>query len=102
MPIYLYRLVPPRPAFPSDMTPAEAGAMERHFAYWGEQISRGAVVVFGPVADPAGTYGIAVMNVPSQSEARDICANDPAVTAKLGFTFGLYEMPNAVIAGDLT
>src|SRR5918999_1278863 len=97
MPIYLYRLTPPRPTFPADITAAEGAVMERHFGYWSDQMSRGAAVVFGPVADPAGTYGIAILNVPSEAEARSICAHDPAVTAKLGFTFGVHEMPNAAI-----
>jgi hypothetical protein len=65
MPIFLYRLTPPRPDFPSDLTEAEGAAMERHFGYWGDQISRGAAVVFGPVADPDGTYGIAILRSPA-------------------------------------
>ena len=71
--------------------------MEHHFGYWGDQMSRGTAVVFGPVADPAGTYGIAILNVPSETEARSICVSDPAVTAQLGFTFEVHEMPNALV-----
>ena len=97
MPIYLYRLVPPRSTFPSDITPAEGAAMKRHFGYWGDLISRGVAVIFGPVADPQGPYGIAILNVRNEGDARSICAGDPVVTAKLGFTFGVHEMPNAVV-----
>jgi hypothetical protein len=71
--------------------------MERHFGYWAEQMSRGSAVVFGPVADPQGTYGIAILNVPNQADAQAICAHDPAIAARLGFSFALCEMPNAVI-----
>jgi hypothetical protein len=42
--------------------------MERHFGYWGDQISRGAAVVFGPVADPDGTYGIAILRSPASTK----------------------------------
>ena len=71
--------------------------MERHFEYWGDQLSRGAAVLFGPVADPKGAYGIAVLDVENEEKARNVCANDPVLITKLGFTFGLYEMPNAVV-----
>ena len=99
MPTYLYKLTPPRPTFPSDITAAEGVAMEQHFGYWGNQMSRGAAVVFGPVADPKGTYGIAIVNAPNEADAKRICTGDPAVTAKLGFTFEVHEMPNAVVRG---
>ena len=99
MPTYLYRLTPPRPTFPADMTAAEGAAMERHFGYWADQMNRGAAVVFGPVADPNGTYGIAILNVADEAQARTICAKDPAITANVGFSFALYEMPNAVVKG---
>lgn len=73
--------------------------MQRHFGYWHEQMSRGSALVFGPVADPQGAYGIAVLTAASEAAAKAICAADPAVTAKLGFRFALYEMPNAVAKG---
>ena len=99
MTIYLYRLNPPRPTFPADITAEEGAAMQRHFGYWHEQMSRGNALVFGPVADPKGAYGIAVLNAANEAGAKAICAADPAVTAKLGFSFALYEMPNAVAKG---
>jgi hypothetical protein len=98
MPIYLYKLNPPRPTFPAQMTPEEGAAMQAHFGYWTDQMKRGAALVVGPVDDPQGTYGIAVLNVPNEVEARRICANDPVLTAKLGFAYGVFEMPNAVAA----
>ena len=95
MSIFLYRLNPPRPTFPADITADEGAAMERHFGYWHEQLSRGSILVFGPVADPQGAYGIAILNVANEAAAKAICAGDPAITANLGFTFDLYAMPNA-------
>ena len=99
MTIYLYRLDPPRPTFPADMTAEKGAAMQRHFGYWHEQMSRGSALVFGPVADPQGAYGIAVLNAADEAAAKAICAADPAVTAGLGFNYKLYEMPNAVAKG---
>ena len=97
MATYLYRLNPPRPTFPADITPDEGAAMQRHFGYWSQQVERGAVLVVGPVFDPKGTYGIAVVTVPEASEARQLCEHDPVIEAKLGFSYELHEMPNAVI-----
>ena len=99
MAIFLYRLNPPRSTFPADITAEEGAAMERHFGYWHDQMSRGSALVFGPVADPQGAYGIAVLNVPNEAAAKAICTGDPAITARVGFTFKLYEMPNAVAKG---
>ena len=92
MPIYFYRLTPP-----ADMTAAESAAMERHFGYWADQMGDGTAVVFGPVADPRGTYGVAILHVVNEEQARTICENDPVITSKVGFTFDVYEMPNAVV-----
>ncbi|TFZ05998.1 hypothetical protein EZ313_04940 [Ramlibacter henchirensis] len=100
MSVYLYRLIPPRPDFPAGMTPAEGAAMQSHFAYWTGQMNRGSVIVYGPVPDPKGTWGIAVLTVGDEAQARTICAGDPAVTANAGFSFELIAMPHAIVRGD--
>ena len=99
MPVFLYRLNPPRPSFPADMTPAEGAAMQSHFGYWAEQMQRGAVLVVGPVPDPKGTYGIGVLTVDDEAQARSLCENDPVIASKLGFSFDLFPMPNAMVRG---
>ena len=99
MAIFFYRLNPPRPTFPADMTAEEDAAMERHFRYWCDAISRGSALVFGPVADPNGVFGVAILNAVDQAAAEAICDADPALTAQLGFSFALHEMPNAVARG---
>ena len=102
MPTYLYRLTPPRPTFPADMTASESAAMERHFGYWADQMSSGTAAVFRPVADPNGTYGIAILTVPNEARAQMICRNDPVIAAKLGFSYDVHEMPNAVVRNQGT
>jgi uncharacterized protein YciI len=89
---YLYKLTPPRPTFAEDMTPSEASAMEEHFGYWQQLIESGTVVVYGPVADPAGTYGIAVVDAPDEAHVREIGRSDPAVIRGVG-TFEVFAMP---------
>ena len=60
----------PRPTFHLDITADEREAMGRHVAYWTERAKEGISIVFGPVADPAGFYGIGIYQVKDESEMR--------------------------------
>jgi uncharacterized protein len=93
---FLYKLTPPRPTFPADLTEAEGRVMEAHFAYWAALIASRSAVAYGPVEDPAGTYGIAVLEVEDEAAARGIANDDPAIRASAGFGFELYPMPDAI------
>ncbi len=90
---FLYKLIPPRPTFPADMTEAEAKLMQEHSAYWRDLMNKGLVVIFGPVSDPKGTYGIAVVKVEDDADAHLLAMNDPTIKANIGFRFELYSMP---------
>lgn len=92
---FLYKLIPPRPTFDRDMSEAEATIMGQHAAYWRDQIERGSAIVFGPVADPAGAWGLAVVDAESEEDVRTLGLGDPAVTAQLA-RFEVYAMPGAV------
>jgi hypothetical protein len=94
---FLYKLVPPRPTFPTDMSAAEGAVMERHFAYWARLIGGRQAVAYGPVMDPHGTYGIAVLEVEDEAAANAVARNDPAIKAGAGFTFEVYPMPDAQV-----
>lgn len=52
--------------------------MERHVAYWSEKAAQGIAIVFGPVMDPKGVYGIGVYQVQDESEMRRLLDQDPA------------------------
>jgi hypothetical protein len=93
---FVYKLVPPRPTFPADMTEAEGAIMEEHFGYWAALIDGRQAVAYGPVMDPAGTYGIAVVEVEDESNARRIAESDPAIRSDAGFGFDLHPMPDAI------
>jgi uncharacterized protein len=69
---FLYRLIPPRPSFARDMTEAEATIMQEHFAYWLGLLEQRKVVVVGPVLDPKGTYGIALLEVEDEALAENL------------------------------
>jgi hypothetical protein len=67
-PLFVYKLVPPRPSFAMDMTDAERAVMGEHAAYWHGLLDRRTAVVFGPVLDPAGKDA-RVKSVPHAQDA---------------------------------
>jgi uncharacterized protein YciI len=78
MAFFFARLVPNRPDFPADMTPAEGAVMQQHGAFLAEQLARGLLVVTGPVFDPRGAFGMAVLEADSLEAAQSLIAGDPA------------------------
>lgn len=93
---FAYKLVPPRPSFAADMSEAEAAIMGEHSVYWQGLLDRGTVVAVGPVADPAGTWGLAVVEARTADDVRALGAADPAVTSGMS-TFEVYPMPGAIV-----
>lgn len=83
---HVYRLNPPRPSFATDMTAEEAATMHAHVGYWSELAAQGKVLAFGPVADPAGLYGLAVVLADDRAEVEAMRAGDPAIRSPHGFT----------------
>jgi uncharacterized protein len=83
-----------RPTFHLDMTDAERALMGRHVAYWSEKAQSGHAVVFGPVLDPKGVYGIGVYQVRDEDEFRAYLKDDPA-NRLLEYEF--YPMPKVVV-----
>jgi len=96
MSYFVYKFVPRRPGFPATMTDTEAATMHEHVAYWQKVADRGTAVVFGPVADPAGSWGVAVVDADTQQDVDAIRAADPVVLADLG-PVDVYPMPTAII-----
>ena len=94
---FLYRLIPPRPSFARGMTEAEATIRQEHFAYWLGLLEQRKVVVVGPVLDPKGTYGMALLEVEDEALAENLAENDPAITSKAGFSFELHSMIDAKV-----
>lgn len=75
---FFLKLNPPRPSFTADMTPEEKNIMRRHIAYWQPYVLDGTVIVMGPVLDPNGGYGIAVVRVADDDELISLISKDPA------------------------
>src|SRR5215472_8273673 len=74
---FFSELNPPRPSFMQDMTAGEKRLMGEHVVYWRNLAEKGVALLFGPVADPKGGYGIYVTRVENEEEIAVITANDP-------------------------
>jgi uncharacterized protein YciI len=80
MSTFVFRLIAPRPTFAVDMSDEERRIMERHAAYWQPFIDSGRMVVFGPVLDSTGSWGLGVVESDDEEEVRAFAAGDPVVT----------------------
>lgn len=89
---FVFRLVPPRPSFPFDMSPDERATMIDHVGYWTGLAEQGRVLAFGPVGDPGGAYGIGIVLAGSQAEAEALRDLDPAIRSAQGFTTEIAPM----------
>lgn len=96
MPHFFLRLNSPRPTFPADITDAERAVMGEHGAYWKPLVDKGTCIVLGPVMDPKGVFGMAVVDVASEAEARTLVAGDPTTRAKLG-SWDVMAMSTAMV-----
>ena len=52
--------------------------------------------MFGPVSDPSGGWGLAVVEAETEDEVRALGADDPAVTSGTA-TFEVMPMPVAIV-----
>jgi len=60
----------PRPNFALDMTDEEREIMGRHAAYWQPYLESGQMVIFGPVLDGTGSWGLGVVEADDEDEVR--------------------------------
>ena len=86
MSTFVLRLEAPRPTFALDMTDEEREIMGRHAAHWQRYVESGQMVVFGPILDGGGTWGLGVVEAPddAEEELRAFAAEDPVVTSGTG------------------
>jgi uncharacterized protein YciI len=84
MPTFVFRLHAPRPTFALDLTDEERAIMGRHGAHWQSLVDAGQMVVFGPVLDSGGSWGLGVVEAEDEEEIRAFAASDPVVTSGTG------------------
>jgi uncharacterized protein YciI len=80
MPVFVLRLIAPRPRFAQTLTEAELEVMGRHAAHWRPYLERGDMVAFGPVLTDDDSYGLAVVQTDDEQALREFAAEDPVVT----------------------
>ena len=92
MPHFFCRLIAPRPTFPWDMSDDEKVLMGRHAEYWKDMCDRGVVLVYGPVLDPNGPFGMGVFEGADEAEVKRHTAADPVMQANIGFRIEVTPM----------
>jgi len=97
---FVFRLIPPRPSFPMDMSVDERTTMMDHIGYWSNLTEQGRVLVFGPVGDPDGAYGIGIVLAENQAEAEVLRDRDPAIRSQFGFTTEIAPMLRLVTPSE--
>ncbi|RDI61990.1 YciI family protein [Microvirga subterranea] len=97
MPFHLCRLLPPRPTFPADITAEEAGLMQEHAVYWQRVADRGNALIVGPVLDPAGVWGVAIVEVSDAAAASALTEQDPVILSGRGFRYEIHPIPQAIL-----
>jgi uncharacterized protein YciI len=84
MSTFVFRLQPPRQTFALDMTDPEREIMRRHAAHWQSRVESGQMVVFGPVLEGDGSWGLGVIEAVDEDELRAFADSDPVVTTGTG------------------
>jgi uncharacterized protein YciI len=75
---FLLKLLPPRPTFQQDMSDDERNIMIKHTEYLKDLMDKGIALVYGPVFDPKGAYGMGIVQADNEEQVKIITANDPA------------------------
>ena len=89
---FLCKLIAPRPTVPSDMNEGEQALMREHARYWMQMCQEGALLVYGPVMDPKGPYGMGVFEGADEIEIKRRTEADPVIRAGIGFHVEITPM----------
>jgi uncharacterized protein YciI len=69
--------------FAQDMTDEEKRLMGDDARYMHECFMSGKILIYGPVMATGGAFGVAVLEVGDEAEARELMESDPSVLAGL-------------------
>ena len=101
MPFFFCRMNPPRADFAQTMTDAERALMGQHAAYLKAEQEKGVAVLFGPVGDPKGAWGLGVLECNDEAHARAVTDNDPVVKSGRGFSYDVYPILSANLRASI-
>jgi uncharacterized protein YciI len=92
MPHFFCKLIAPRPTFPFDMNESEKALMGKHAEYWKGMCQEGTVLVYGPVMDPNGPFGMGIFEGADEADVRRRTDADPVMQANIGFKIEVMPM----------
>jgi len=72
--------------------------MGEHAKYFDQHVAAGKVLLYGPVMATGGAFGLAVLEVETEQEARKFGEGDPSVRGGLN-RFEIYPMRVAAARG---
>jgi uncharacterized protein len=75
---FMIKFLPRKPNFVQTMTDEDRKIVVQHHEYWKKYVDSGIALLFGPVFDPKGTFGICIVAVNSATEISTLTENDPA------------------------
>jgi uncharacterized protein YciI len=78
---FIYLIHPLRHEFFENPTPGEEEAMDAHYQYLKKAVEQGYVVMAGPCLDE--TFGIVILRVENEGQAREFMLNDPCVQSNV-------------------
>ena len=104
MSTFVFRLKAPRPTFALDMSDEEREIMARHAEHWRPWVESGQMVIFGPVLDGSGSWGLGVVEADDEEELRAFAAADPVGTGtgtiEVGKMLGGFVRPRPAARGQ--
>jgi len=95
---FFFKLIPPRSTFPYDITESEKRLMDEHGRYFDEHFAAGRLLLYGPVLASGGAFGLAVLEVDSEADARLFGEGDPSVKGGLN-RFEIHPMKVSAARG---
>jgi hypothetical protein len=98
VPHFLCKLTPPRKTFAADMTGEERACLLARQDYWRAKVDAGIVIAMGVVSDPAGDWGVAIVEAATVQQLRSWQRGDPAIRAERGFVYENFPMPSIRVA----
>ncbi|MFH2055426.1 MAG: SRPBCC domain-containing protein [bacterium] len=94
---YFVRLLGTRDGWPDNMTDREEAVMGEHYLYLKELTAKRKCLMAGPVFEP---FGLIVLQVESEAEARDIMEQEPSVVAGV-HTYEMTPMRVSLMADNI-
>ena len=65
------------------------------------RVEIGVVIAMGPVADPSGAYGVAIIEANSRMALDAMLMSDPALLSHRGFAYEVFSMPTLAVRPSL-